>query len=686
MFAVISPGEIGGDTPPFGIEATLGRARGFTPDPFPDAPAAGSDPIVWWYAPGEYEAGALHHIVTTSAMVARHHDYADNYRLPNADLNVRLQVATGVDELEIRGNGDLAGSFSTSPDETLRVAPEFAGEVEFRVKAAPGEPASFTLVSGARRLVSKPVCALQSGESAELEPRPGGERPAHMDPEPAVEIRLELNRGLFEAPAEILARIVVDSHAEPTIVAGESQEEALSARGVDQENIQSLVARAPSSWASEHELALRYLLVDGPVAGVRAEATIHSVPRRGAFLCSDPELSRIWGTSAYTLRLCMRKLMVDGLKRDRMPWVGDQAISILANAHSFGDATIAYDSHLALGSPRNGYVNGISDYSLWWLIAADLLHRYFPRPTSVGLVGSVLGMLDALSQYANDRGLFCPATLPGFDTGNPGSVLIDWGYELPEGSISTALQMLWLWALDSAAAVLDRAGATAPPWFAGLRSRALTALHDLAWDHGRGDWRGFADGTSASDPYANFLAVAAGVSDPASQPSVVTAFERFRGRTPYLQTILLRALLTAGRRRDVLDQLRRDWGSQLSFGATSFWEEFPSPGTSPLAMYGRPYARSLSHAWAAGPAALLPETIFGLRLIEPGWAKFSVEPDLCGLEWASVVIPAPAGDIGLQLTRKSLSVQLPAGVTVVIGGVEVCGPQEREIEPPRQRV
>ena len=113
--------------------------------------------------------------------------------------------------------------------------------------------------------------------------------------------------------------------------------------------------------------------------------------------------------------------MVDGLKRDRMPWVGDQAISILANAHSFGDATIAYDSHLALGSPRNGYVNGISDYSLWWLIAADLLHRYFPRPTSVGLVGSVLGMLDALSQYAYDRGLFCPATLPGFDTGNPGS-------------------------------------------------------------------------------------------------------------------------------------------------------------------------------------------------------------------------------------------------------------------------
>ena len=47
----------------------------------------------------------------------------------------------------------------------------------------------------------------------------------------------------------------------------------------------------------------------------------------------------------------------------------------------------------------------------------------------------------------------------------------------------------------------------------------------------------------------------------------------------------------------------------LESDTTTFWEEFPEPGESAYAMYGRPFARSLCHAWGAGPAALLPETV-----------------------------------------------------------------------------
>jgi hypothetical protein len=30
--------------------------------------------------------------------------------------------------------------------------------------------------------------------------------------------------------------------------------------------------------------------------------------------------------------MCMQGLMTDGIKRDRMPWAGDQALSTLCNA------------------------------------------------------------------------------------------------------------------------------------------------------------------------------------------------------------------------------------------------------------------------------------------------------------------------------------------------------------------
>ena len=47
------------------------------------------------------------------------------------------------------------------------------------------------------------------------------------------------------------------------------------------------------------------------------------------------------------------------------------------NAYAFGDEVIARDTSLASGRPRHGYVNGISDYSLWWVINNGFLQRYF---------------------------------------------------------------------------------------------------------------------------------------------------------------------------------------------------------------------------------------------------------------------------------------------------------------------
>lgn len=47
------------------------------------------------------------------------------------------------------------------------------------------------------------------------------------------------------------------------------------------------------------------------------------IPYLGSFSCSDPLLNRIWETGAYTVHLNMQQYIWDGVKRDRLVWIGD---------------------------------------------------------------------------------------------------------------------------------------------------------------------------------------------------------------------------------------------------------------------------------------------------------------------------------------------------------------------------
>ncbi|MBW9111948.1 hypothetical protein JNB63_20010 [Microbacterium trichothecenolyticum] len=666
-----------GTVAPTDIEGTLARAAAHSPDPFPDDVGSAPD-REWWYGVGEYEAGLLHRLVTGSEEVAVYSEYARNYRRPAGTLIVGAIVAAGSDPIGIQPAGamqiwvDGAAVTTRDSDGPIMLNPPAGAQLKIEVTAAtPDEPATFVIVQGAGRLSSTLSAITQNGRVERLRRQRGGSQPPHLDVEPTFTLPLTADGDLLTAPAELLARPVVAAAAPPTFASGESREEARLARGAGQEDVHETVPAGPGLWTTRHAVAMRHIVVaPQPEADAHAVAHIRPVASRGAFVCSDPRLSKIWAVSAYTLRLCMQGLMVDGLKRDRMPWVGDQAISAMANAFTFADAEIAYDSHLALGRPVEGYVNGISDYSLWWLITADILWTYFPHQAG-DLPGCVEPFIGDLLNQANADGLFAPTmTHHGFTATNSGSVLIDWGYELPPGSISTALQMLWVRALDSAKQFVD---GTLAAQIANTRDRALRTLRDRAWSAEHGAWRACADGASRPDTYANFLAVDAGISNPVTEPGVLSAFTGKRGRTPYMQTLLLRAETRGAGPAHVLQRIRDDWGAMLDLDATTFWEEFPNPGESHWQMYGRPYARSLCHAWGAGPAALIPEAVFGLRMLEPGWRRFEVRPGNTGLEWAALVIPSALGPIGIRLTEDQVDFDLPPGCTAILAGNEVRG-------------
>ena len=77
--------------------------------------------------------------------------------------------------------------------------------------------------------------------------------------------------------------------------------------------------------------------------------------------------------------------------------------------------------------------------------------------------------------------------------------------------------------------------------------------------------------------------------------------------TPYMRFYELAALCQLGLHDDVLTEIKAYWGGMLREGATTFWEKYnpEMKGDEHLTMYGRPYGKSLCHAWGASPVYLL---------------------------------------------------------------------------------
>ena len=181
----------------------------------------------------------------------------------------------------------------------------------------------------------------------------------------------QICNNLYDFGCELLARVVMKGIGTPTIIVGESIAEAMNDNPEDYEQSTEMVATDEESgtWQkSAHLLAFRYLRVpdDVDIKDIACHAVFYPVQYHGAFAASDDALTQIWSRAAYTLRLCMHDFLVDGIKRDRLPWTGDLAVSLLANAYTFADAEIVRRSLTALGRAgiAESDINGIVDYSL----------------------------------------------------------------------------------------------------------------------------------------------------------------------------------------------------------------------------------------------------------------------------------------------------------------------------------
>lgn len=77
----------------------------------------------------------------------------------------------------------------------------------------------------------------------------------------------------------------------------------------------------------------------------------------------------------------------------------------------------------------------------------------------------------------------------------------------------------------------------------------------------------------------------------------------------------------------------------------------------------------MCHGWSASPIPFVVKYILGIKILESGYKKILVSPNLCGLQYAEGHIPTPYGEIKIYLKKNRdftlAEVTVPQGVTVI---------------------
>ncbi|MBN8217232.1 MAG: alpha-L-rhamnosidase [Spirochaetes bacterium] len=382
---------------------------------------------------------------------------------------------------------------------------------------------------------------------------------------------------------------------------------------------------------------------------VRAVFLHRPMEALGAFECDDPLVNEIWRTGAYTTELCLQDYLWDGIKRDRLVWMGDMHPEIMVAASVFGKPG-GVERSLDLvrdETPLPRYMNGFPAYSLWWIISQGDWYRFHGDLEYLGRQRAYLaGLLDHFLAKIE--------TIGTHDVDGLGRI-IDWAYVGKEDAIKGGFHALLVLSLEAGAmlcAALEDE----------TRARAcLAAARSLRTS---GTLRSAAKSVLA-------LQALAGILDPVEANRAGLAVEPLRGLSTYPGFYVLQARALAGDHGGAMDLIRAYWGGMLSLGATSFWEHFdlawmegagridemPRDGLIDLhRQYGegcfKGWRHSLCHGWASGPTAWLSEQILGVRVVSPGARRVILCPHLPGLSRVRGRFPTPLGTLHVECEKR----------------------------------
>ena len=478
---------------------------------------------------------------------------------------------------------------------------------------------------------------------------------------------------------------------------GESREEALDKTHCETLDI---LTGSNSEVAEASSKAFRYVYIEKEGQTVYDEVTMdyEFAPvcneNSGSFCCSDDELNAIWDVAAYTMDLTTREFFVDGIKRDRWVWSGDAIQSYLMNYYLRFDVECVKRTirQLRGKDPVTAHINTIMDYTFYWFKS---ILDYYQYTDDIDFVREIYPRMMTLMDYVLGR-----TNADGMAEGKADDwIFVDW-VDFPMHKRGTLCfeQILFCKSLEvmaSCAGILrDNPMANPPQGSITTAQYAHLAHHyqQLAEDLHKKIIQSF----WSKDLHAFMHAIEDGQMNPmiTKFPNMFAIIFDFVSEeekrdilnhvmqnkaieeitTPYMRFYELEALCIMGLQDTVLQEIKSYWGGMLHEGATSFWEKYipTESGAQHLSMYGRPYGKSLCHAWGASPIYLLGKYFLGVRPTKPGYSEFEVRPNLGRLQWMKGDVPTPFGPIHIEMNAQNIKVRSNGGKgTLIIGSQRI---------------
>lgn len=412
---------------------------------------------------------------------------------------------------------------------------------------------------------------------------------------------------------------------------------------------------------------------------VRAISIYRDLPYRGSFTCSDERLNEIWQTGAYTVHLCMQEYLWDGIKRDRLVWMGDMHPEIMTISHVFGHTDIVPQSlDLARDiTPLPNWMSGMYTYSLWWVIAQRDWYHYHGDMNYLQEQREYLtGLLEILLTKVDEN---------GFETSGGG--FLDWPSNANQPAMKAGTQALMMMTMKAGSELCGYLNETE-------MSRKCSECHERmvsAADAVSTSY--YKEAKAPGEPgskQGTALMVLAGMTDAEKASDAVLKAEGARGFSTFYGYYLLEAMAKAGDHEEAMDMIRTFWGAMLDLGATTFWEDFnidwldedvaridelvPDGKKDIHGDFGaycyEGFRHSLCHGWASGPTTWLSRYVLGVEVIEPGCKTIRIAPHLGDLDWAEGTFPTPYGDIHISHKKDAdgkvrSKIKAPKGVRII---------------------
>ena len=389
----------------------------------------------------------------------------------------------------------------------------------------------------------------------------------------------------------------------------------------------------------------------------------------GYFECDDQRINEIFNTAKRTIELCQQNGYIwDGIKRDRIVWIGDLHPETLSMLALSGDSERVMRS---LDIARNEaklpfWINSIPAYSMWYiLILSEVYFKAGNKDFIIENLDYVNGILNQVDSCIDEDGTI-DFKRAAFDEDM--GYFLDWAtFDTPDAIIGT--KSLFVYVLNAAEKM----------------------LLDLGEDNSicekiREKLGGWQEETQKKQIRA-FQCFARGCVSKEDADMMVDGGAK--GFSTFMSYYILKCMAEGGRNFDALNIVKEYYGSMLDLGATTFFEDFdmdwlkenPLPLTS-FEQEGRKHIHadfgkfcyvglrhSLCHGWSSGVIPYLYEYVAGIKPLEAGYKKVKISPDLCSLKNLKAGICTPYGLLEVVVESKDgkaqIKVNAPKEIEVV---------------------